>query len=351
VPSPTRWKIAVACLFVMAVVAAGVLVLVGVIDTNPTDMGSNALVQKTAAVAATRPTTTYTNAADAYREAATLTDAIYSDEWGRYEEGNFDKDAAAFFAKNGRVADLLRAGAASPSCDWGGPLADTHVSLNALRTAANFTVARARFARVNGDPAGAMDDLLAAMALGRHVGKDGLMIDKLVELGMEQYATKYIAAILPSLNQEQLRALLARIESLPKSSTGQQIMAAEMTYGGKKSDSVDSLYRAMSDAWNSPQPEFARIVDAKMDELKLDTSDRKIGSTTILLHEPLAVTDAQRAMLLTAIDILERGEIAVRESHDPLGSGPLGYVKTAKGFELTSEYKQKDQPVKLVVGE
>lgn len=55
-------------------------------------------------------------------------------------------------------------------------------------------------------------------------------------------------------------------------------------------------------------------------------------------------------MLLTAIDVVARGESIVAASKDPCGSGSFGYKKTANGFELSSALKLEGKAILLRVG-
>ena len=57
------------------------------------------------------------------------------------------------------------------------------------------------------------------------------------------------------------------------------------------------------------------------------------------------------SMLRTAIDMKLNGEAAVSRSRDPFGEGPIGHVKSAGGFDLTSKLTQRGSSVKLTVGE
>jgi len=87
-----------------------------------------------------------------------------------------------------------------------------------------------------------------------------------------------------------------------------------------------------------------------MAKFKLNPFAQTVGPAFRQARVPMAVVEAKGAMLRCAINNLTQGEAAVAKSKDPFGDGPFGYNKTATGFELTSQLKQRDQAVKLIVG-
>jgi hypothetical protein len=92
------------------------------------------------------------------------------------------------------------------------------------------------------------------------------------------------------------------------------------------------------------------LVDEQMVKFAANPWAKILGPALKRAREPIAAGEAQQAMLRAAIDILLQGEAAVKASKDPFGTGPFGYRKLPNGFELSSELKFRDQPVKLRVG-
>lgn len=354
----------------ITIVVTLVIALIVVWRLYPMGAVSESAVQSSA-IPSTAPATAGSNAADRYRRAFALVQSLQenpaqSAQLGRYEEGEFDKDAAAFFKQHKSIIDEVKAGAAAAGCDWGEPVMEKRLpTLNGLRTIANFTLTHAQFAATQKESAVVLDDSLAAMALARHVGADGLLVDKFVELGVELKAIDRLAAGLPLLTNEQLKSLPARLDALPKSATGRQMMDAEFAFAKRSirdqqggmvatamADGLEDFYRNIGAVMDEQSPQqFAATVDAEMAKVKLNTFAQVSGKSFARVREPLAVLQVKRAMLRAAIDIRVNGESALASWRDPFGEGPFGYVKTADGFELTSKLTQRDAAVKLSVGE
>ncbi|HEY7090899.1 MAG TPA: hypothetical protein VH518_22575 [Tepidisphaeraceae bacterium] len=326
-------------------------------------------------VAVTPATTASSNAADSYREAVKLYQAMQrsgdSSQFDRYADGaEFGPGADALFVRHGGIVQYVRSGAGAASFDWGEQeMQERMKSLNGLRGAARFTMLHARYARQIGkDPAAASEDLLAAMALGRHIGTQPLLIDKLVEVSIESQAIDALARLLPELPRETLDALGKKLDSLAKSATGQQMLKGEFENARKEIrrqeagfvmtqmvEAMEPFYRDLGTVIDSQSPaEFAKSVDAEMSKFNLNTFAQNAGPSLKRAREPLAVVETKLAMLHTAIGVLLDGESAVAKSRDPFGGGaPFTYSKKAgNGFELTSSLSTpKDGPVKLRVGE
>jgi hypothetical protein len=321
-------------------------------------------------VAAIRvPTTSSSNAADSYRQATQLFAALGSsdlDQLDRYADGKIDRGAAEFFQRHEAILGWVRLGAAQPGCDWSQPDMSPRLhSLNSLRGIASLNWGHARFAQQSGDFSGAIDDLLASMSLARHIGMNRLLVDALVQIGIENRSVELLASMLPSLSRDQLKALAQRLDALPASTTGQQLLVAEFDHAQRSIrqqqagfvsvsmvDSMKGFYEGLGGMIDTQSPaDFAKSVDVKMDEYKLNTFAQTAGSTLKRFRETAALLQVRLAMLRCAIEVQADGDAAVARSHDPFDDGaPFTMTRTSSGFTLTSKLTARGTPVSLTAG-
>ena len=121
----------------------------------------------------------------------------------------------------------LRRGAALPRCDWsldyedGVGLLLPH--LDKARTLTLLACLRARIALADGHPADGVDDLLAALTLGRHVA-DPIMICLLVDYSVEQTPATRSACCCRSSTPTTLKRVADRLDALPPAATIEQTL-------------------------------------------------------------------------------------------------------------------------------
>ena len=184
------------------------------------------------------PATNSANAADCYLQAMKLwreMPASKTRQLSRYKSGAFDSQAEAFFRDENQIVGWVRRGASLGNCDWGqSELQDRMNALNGLRGINDITLAHGRYALRQNDAATSLEDGLASVALGRHIGTNHLAVDEQVEIGIE-WGRSTVAASLPSLLPEQLKSLPRRLDALPPRSTGTQLLQGEFDMAVKRS--------------------------------------------------------------------------------------------------------------------
>ncbi|MEO6436959.1 MAG: hypothetical protein ABIP55_14530 [Tepidisphaeraceae bacterium] len=285
-------------------------------------------------------------------------------------ESPIDAASTAALRRARPVLEMLHQAAAMPECDWPEPyaLAET-ATLGKLRALASVGLFEARVDLAEKRPAKAADDMLAVMALGRHVGQTPLFISKLVEIGVTEQAIEQLASALPGLPKETVATLGAKLDRLPRGSTFAETILAEHAYArdvNKRGEfapavwedatiqQVKPWYIAVADAAAQSPEEFARAVDAATANLP-EGPTRAFASIVAPaikpLRVPMAAAEAHEAMLRTAIDVVVNGPEAVKRSRDPFGTGSFTYRALPGGFELTSKLKARGgRPVTLQVG-
>jgi hypothetical protein len=311
-------------------------------------------------------------------------------------------DAARKLASESEKSFLyLRRGAALPQCDWsldyedGVGLLLPH--LDKARTLALFACLRARIALADGQAENAVDNLLAALALGRRVA-DPIMIALLVDYAVEQNAIDALALVLPQLDGPALRRLAERLDALPPAATLDQTIVTERDYfggwtirwlkeqertaGGNLRANVQALIVGSQDA-----EEVMKLVDDRSARRLIETLEalgpfyeeqrRLVGLPRkqflaewptfqkkhsanpvgrLMLPALVKVVDARDraagrlALLKAAVAVKRDGEPALAKHADPFGTGPFQYTARPHGFELRSALQIDGKPVTLVVG-
>jgi hypothetical protein len=242
-----------------------------------------------------------------------------------------------------------------------------------------------------GHPQAGVDDLVAALALGRQVSLDGSLIAVLVGYAVEVNAGATLAANLPRLNAEQLRDLQGRLKSLPpggRPATAMkdteenfvtwiagkvsgtknidELLDALINMGvfGNESDRL-SKAQAVIDACGGTKEGFLKQLEAlravdrllaqKLD-LDFDQSEKAVNEITaqnagnpllpvivpsvMNVRRAQAKSDIRRALLETAIDMQLNGRAALKNHTDPVTHTMFELADFTGGFELRSSWKQ-----------
>jgi RNA polymerase sigma factor (sigma-70 family) len=304
---------------------------------------------------------------------------------------------------------MLHRGAALPRCDWGArwdeggagtwPLAHHQ----GAQTLSALACLRARLRFEEGQSAGAVDDLVAALALARHVSRDGTLAGVQGRWGIEQRASEVLARYLPRLGARAVKDLKAQLDVLPpgRSAAAATVRTQEELLNwviGEVQEAADeeNLLAFLGQVWGDRKdsPEKRRekgrallkecggakgvleraeevrpwlALLAKKWDLPLDQFEkecerealRRPGNPVQKLFAGVALgqrrrqarADVRRALLSAALAVQLDGEGALKKHPDPVGGGPFEYVAFDGGFELRSKWKgPDDQLVALTVG-
>jgi hypothetical protein len=294
----------------------------------------------------------------------------------------------------------LRRGAALPRCDWsldyedGVGLLLPH--LDKARTLTLFACLRARIALDDGRPADGLDDVLAAIRLGRHVA-DPIMVCLLVDLSIESNAADALALLLPKLDGHALKRVADQLDALPAAATLDQTLVTEREHfvgwgirrlkdleraggGGMRakvrallgSEDANDIISLVDDAsaarlihaLEALQPfleEQRRLVALPRDQFlaqwpALQAKQSANTPAKVMLPAVAKVLDARdrgRArmeLLKAAVAVARDGQGALANHPDPFGKGPFQYAARPHGFELRSALTLDGKPVTLTVG-
>jgi hypothetical protein len=336
-----------------------------------------------------------------------LTDAEQK-KLNEYLAAPLDAPARDLVNKAEYAVQMLRYGAALPRCDWGVTYeegVETRLPhADGARVLSSLACLRARTRFEDGRHAEAVDDIIAAMTLARHVTRDGVLIMTVTGYGIEPRAIETLALDLPKLNAEALRDLKRRLEALSPGMTPAAALKFEERFGldwfvrkvkaakdnegllallafvsqepeGKGGD-ARAKARAFLEACGGTAEGVVKFAEgtrpcyalmAKKLELPPDQFEKEFerevaaraGNPVFKVFFPALVNvrraqaraDVRRALLSAAIAVRLDGRDALKNHPDPVVGGPFEYVAFDGGFELRSQLKGRDdKPLTLTVG-
>ena len=319
-----------------------------------------------------------------------------------------DAPARDAVARAAYALRMMRDGAALPRCDWdadrerGIDLSLTRGDAARVLTALACLRARLRFAE--GRDAEAVDDLVAATALARHVGQDGTLDSLRAGYEIERRTAEALALNLPKLDAGTVKGLTARLDALPpvarpatattrmgenllnwiagevkEANDKESLLAFLSQLCGSKADAPEknrAKARAFLDACGGTAEgvlkaagemrrsyaEVARTLDLPPDRVAraFDREARKLAGNPVFgvfapvlenVRRRQAEADVRRALLSAALAVRLGGRGALKDYPDPVAGGPFEYAPFDGGFELRSEVKGADDgPVALAAG-
>jgi hypothetical protein len=308
------------------------------------------------------------------------------------------------------LQEMIR-GAALKHCDWGADFFTKEFDslmpfMMKLRRLARVSCLRASYSFQKKNSPAALDDLAASIKMGRHFGRRGPFIARLVQIAIENSALDVAAAYLPQQKGKNLKALAGRFDSLRKTGPLSEAMQEEKAFLlqysrpkyegknwkevlallrkeqeigamlGKGQESEDEfkaivkasggnvkgvlrlldgasvLYDELARIWDLPPGEFEAAVSAFR---RKHASDNPFATSILQWYEGIRFasdrTKARFAMLDAATKVVAGGPAQLKAVRDPFGNGPFEYHPFKGGFELKSKLRGQDQvPVSLLVG-
>ncbi len=301
---------------------------------------------------------------------------------------------------------MMRRGAALRNCDWGISYEDGVFLLlpqgSAARLLTSLARLRARMRFEAGQNAEAIEDLVAAMTLGRHVSQGGGFIMLLVGYHIEYRVGETLARYLPQLDAKAIKDVKTRVDALPpfgsqstslltceketlewfirkvKEKNDKESLLAFFSWDGLtegKRDSGEKARAFLQDCGGTAEgvikfaaealPSYdllAKKLDLPLDEFEKEferESAKQAGNPVYKVFFPAlakvrqskARADVRRALFSAALDVQLNGKDTLKDHADPVAGGPFEYVAFEGGFELRSKYKgQDDKPFTLTVG-
>ena len=340
------------------------------------------------------------NAALRYYRAIPLLDDLVLDDFSDtaweliHERGTKKADARAdeIIAGGEYLLKLLHEGARIEPCDWGLDEIDFETLLPHVaeaRALGRLGCFRAHYRFAADDHAGGIDDAVAVIALGRHVGQDATLIARMVDGALQRMAIDLVATHLPEFDRKQLLVLEAALKRLalrprlPRSHYVEIERQAliDQNIEKIKTDGRKRLFRFF-DAQYSDEPflkdmlrmndkeliasfqgaapyfaEAARLVNLPFRKMQVgfDKLHRSVRASENALAKEMfpdlkivfsrmTEADAEFTMLQAAVAYRLEGKEALERFVDPIGQGRLTFRETADGFELLTKPMMRDVP-------
>jgi len=334
---------------------------------------------------------TVTNAADVYRGAFELYAALSKEEQGILGDWRTNVDAAVTAELCGKIrpiCDLMHKAAAVSNCDWGVEQPMTFGTplphLGPARALGRAAVWSAAHCREN-DGAGASDDVVADLQLGRQLFHGSALIGMLVDMAMQKMALEYMAAnselfqgaagarVVAALDDpldrtawsqvmgqevECVENLLGKLAALPAGDAARllsEILSGEP--GGsniQRSPAVISQLQQVADFERNWAKVLAASTEAEYQAV-MQQYDALVAANPIaavLMPTDKLLDRAQRAtvnqaLVLAGLAVATDGAAALATYPDPATGQPFTYRTVPGGFELQSNYQVNNQPLKI----
>jgi hypothetical protein len=302
----------------------------------------------------------------------------------------------------GEALDEFQHGASSKQCDWemsaeDGALANT-AHRGAILELASVSGLRARFRFRDGNTAGAITDLLAAMAAARHLSEDGSIASVLLADKLENTLSAVLAQNLSRLSEVQLKELTNRLDALPTGFTLGKALSTEKVQrndlleiaqvaGNREelirlllvripileskrslaSEIVDgcggtvegfqhcvnrqqAFYSEWVTKFNLPPEQFERDYRTELKEVSENNSVvRQFTPALPRFRWAEAYCQTRRALLQTAIAVRLDGPSTLGRHLDPYDGKPFHYLPISQGFRLESRLVENGIPLSLSI--
>ncbi len=283
----------------------------------------------------------------------------------------------------------MHRGAKMEHVAWGVPWEEgphailPHISK--ARELARFAAFRARASFEDGKDQDAVNDLLAAITMGRHVAQEGVivLIPLLVDYAIEATSIHVLAEYAPEMDAKTRQDLKRRLAELPPSRSLRDAVQGEkdvfltwliaevkqpnpkervLEFVGKVPEEEVAAFKKLDESELLPATRrmgeyydrMIAIANLSPDELqtqyeRLNQDIKNNGAKDLLSHWLFPWLHAGRkaearhltrkALLEAGLAVLEKGKDALKDPKhkDPFGDGPFEYRDTDNGFVLTSD--------------
>jgi hypothetical protein len=320
-----------------------------------------------------------------------------------------DAEAGEKVKKAAYSLRMLHRGAALPRCDWDMGDEEGIFALaphgQAARVLCGLACVRARMRFEQNKIAEALDDILDALTLSRHITQDGSIV--LLHAGnmIEQHLIDTLALYLPQLDAKTLKTLKTRLESLPRGGNLATTLKVEerllldwlvrqvkqardkeslLDFAARLEDSRDKgraflqkcggsaegvlafaeqtrgCYERMTKKLDLPLEEFLKESQREWKQQAGNPVFQAIFPALDMVRWRQTRVEVRRALLLAALAVQLDGRDALKLHSDPATGKPFEYTAFEGGFVLRSKYKLEekvrlslkldDKPWLLIVG-
>ncbi|HEY7327006.1 MAG TPA: sigma-70 family RNA polymerase sigma factor [Gemmataceae bacterium] len=316
--------------------------------------------------------------------------------------------ARELVTKGAYALRMVQRGAARPRCDWaidfdcGIEVSYTHA--DGAQLLSSLACLRARLRFQEGKNADAIEDIVAAMTLARHISRDGTLDSLRASHAIERRMGEALAMHLPRLDAKTIQDVSKRLHALPpggsvatatvrmeeallnwivgevKEAKDQESLLAFLSQvcgnKGESSEKNRAKGRAFlaesggtkenilkcAEEMRQHSARMAKMLDLPPDQAakEFEREEKALASNPVFkLFAPVLQNvlrrqmqaNVRRALLSAALDIQLNGRDVLKNHPDPVGGSPFDYAAFEGGFELRSKEKSDNEPVVLTVGQ
>ena len=338
------------------------------------------------------------NAATIYRRAFARIPTLTKEEANLLYGHSSDPRVDGIIARYEPCLRLMHKAAAVERCDWGvsseGVFRQEYEHHDRVGSLSSAATQRSYYAFKAGRYRDGVNDLVAAMAVGRHVGGDGTIPGKQVEYAINESVMYQASWVLTDMPAEVAHEFLQGLNALRPSGSFSDVLRNKKQWA----------LRYLHDAASTPEgiARFTRELEAQMhwqadfrtrcvtewrDDARREKSivnleslydemirivegsahdrwkganrywkrQRSIGgiadafAPVVGFCELEPIARSRLAMLKAAVAVRAGGVEQLQAHNDPFGDGPFEYQPTARGFKLRSKLMWGDRPFELVV--
>ncbi|HTS16616.1 MAG TPA: hypothetical protein VMP11_03500 [Verrucomicrobiae bacterium] len=335
------------------------------------------------AIATETDSSTVTNAADLYRQAFALYDALTDDEKGILQYWGTNVDAsveAALCEKIRPICDLMHRAGAANNCVWTEDISLQTVlraRLPALTISptAIWSAAHCR----SRDPAGATDDLIGLLELGLDIAPSA-MTSSFDDIRFQHNVTSYIQENLglfhggdaqrliialqdSAYDDAPIRALRAEAEMEDRQASELIIKSAnEANVDGEPGASVladrsvnITQHQQLSDLQQELADALASQSDDSYEAWQQHATELQKTNPLVLgvvrndesFMDSVQEAEINRALVAAGLALAQEGAGALQTHPDPSSGQPFLYTETPVGFQLQSTYQLNGKPMTM----
>ncbi len=320
-----------------------------------------------------------------------------------------DDSARKILANSEYSLTMLHYATAIPRCEWDITFEDgVYARLPhapAARTLSSLACLRARMRFEAGQNAEAIDDVIAAMTLGRQATKDGTLVVGLVGYAIDHRAIETLSVYMPKFDAKTIKDLKARVDALPafgsparavivtekatidwfirkvKESKDEKSLITFLKFVGisegknreeglereareffqkcggtaegvvKFAEETRPFYESSAKLLELPLDEFQKLFKAQSDKQAANPVYKVFFPALNHVRRSKAAADVRSALFQAAIAVQLEGKDALKNHPDPVGGGPFEYVALQGGFELRSTMNGPgDKPISIKLG-
>jgi hypothetical protein len=294
-------------------------------------------------------------------------------------------ELAKYFQGNSELALVhLHRGAEISSCDWATDLRKDGPNVSApygtkAHSLARVALLRARWRFEHGDWDAGIDDVIATMVMGRHIGRGKISYTINFGCMLEAMSTGTAAFYLPQMPERARERLAQELDLLPPFTSMREVVlysenafdwavlnfelaekegrlfelvasisgkeearrALELAHDAegliKLARAGRALVHQIADAMSLRPDKYGRLFREQFaPQFQANPVATMLSPDYESARDEEATAHCRLVFLKTALDLLRRGKSALNDHPDPYGDGPFEYAEIDGGFELGS---------------